>query len=352
MRIPIECPAETTGPCDIKGENRLSIGQAANENAASQEKQCGRLFAKLWSRFAVLAALACVPGLLGFLSGMWWRFELLSHFRVQYAIVLGALTIPFLVARRFRFAAVPGACALINIALILPLYFGPSNAEADGPKLRILSANVLTSNASHERVIRLIHESEADVVFLMEVNERWVRALDPLQSEYPHWHARPREDNFGVAFLSRVPLAEAEIMPSPKGRVPFVRVRLEREGRTVTLFGLHTLPPVSRRAAGIRNEQMAEAALHVREGNDPVIVVGDLNMTSWSPAFRRFVRDTGLRDSRRGFGVQPTWPAFNPVLRVPIDHCLVSAKIVVRDRQVGPAVGSDHFPILIDVVVR
>ena len=299
-----------------------------------------------------LTILACAPSLLGFLGGLWWRFELLSHFRVQYAIVLAAVTIPFLVARRFRFAAVPGACALINAALVIPLYFGPGDIVADGPTLRVLSANVLTGNESHDSVIRLVRDADADVVFLMEVNERWVSALEPLRAEYPHWHVRAREDNFGVAFLSRIPLTDVEILTSPKGNVPFVEARLEAGGRPVTLIGLHTLPPVRRRYAAIRNEQMDEAASRVRNAEGPVMVIGDLNTTSWSSPFDRFLRETGLRDSRRGFGVQATWPAFNPVLRIPIDHCLVSPEIVVRRREVGPAVGSDHFPIVIEVAVR
>jgi len=36
------------------------------------------------------------------------------------------------------------------------------------------------------------------------------------------------------------------------------------------------------------------------------------------------------------------------VHRVAIDHCLVSPEIAIRDRHIGPDVGSDHFPVVLD----
>jgi endonuclease/exonuclease/phosphatase (EEP) superfamily protein YafD len=79
------------------------------------------------------------------------------------------------------------------------------------------------------------------------------------------------------------------------------------------------------------------------------MVLGDLNTTSWSPYFRDLVADSGLLDSRRGFGVEPSWPSFGlPLLRIPIDHGLVSPAVSVLDRRIGPAAGSDHLPLVID----
>jgi endonuclease/exonuclease/phosphatase (EEP) superfamily protein YafD len=77
------------------------------------------------------------------------------------------------------------------------------------------------------------------------------------------------------------------------------------------------------------------------------VLLGDLNTTSWSPGFQECLQISRLRDSRRGFGVHPTWPARQAVLRITIDHCLVSDGIVVEDHHVGPDVGSDHLPVLI-----
>jgi endonuclease/exonuclease/phosphatase (EEP) superfamily protein YafD len=85
------------------------------------------------------------------------------------------------------------------------------------------------------------------------------------------------------------------------------------------------------------------------------LVTGDLNTTSSSPLFRELVDRTGLRDSRAGFGRQPTWgfgerlPGPLPLplpkwarLSVAIDHALHSPGLEVLDRSTLAIPGSDH----------
>ena len=79
--------------------------------------------------------------------------------------------------------------------------------------------------------------------------------------------------------------------------------------------------------------------------------MGDYNATPWSRPFWRFVDRSGLCDSRAGFGVQASFPAMSAVLRIPIDHVLVSCSIGVRDRRIGRDVGSDHLPVIVDLVL-
>ena len=55
--------------------------------------------------------------------------------------------------------------------------------------------------------------------------------------------------------------------------------------------------------------------------------------------------------TRAGFGVQATFPAQSRLLRIPIDHVLASCTIGVRDRVIERDVGSDHLPIVVDLVV-
>jgi endonuclease/exonuclease/phosphatase (EEP) superfamily protein YafD len=66
---------------------------------------------------------------------------------------------------------------------------------------------------------------------------------------------------------------------------------------------------------------------------------------------RRLGTGLGLCDTRAGFGLQASFPAWSAVMRIPIDHVLASCSIGVRDRWIGPDIGSDHLPVLIDLVV-
>lgn len=102
----------------------------------------------------------------------------------------------------------------------------------------------------------------------------------------------------------------------------------------------------------LRNEQLEEIAEFVRDKPGHVVVLGDLNVTPWSKSFQKFTESANLRDSRRGFGVNATWPAWLGGLGIPIDHCLVSEGIVVRNVETGESVGSDHRPLIAEFFVK
>jgi hypothetical protein len=80
-------------------------------------------------------------------------------------------------------------------------------------------------------------------------------------------------------------------------------------------------------------------------------IASHFNVTPWSHPFRRLLRQFGLEDSQRGFGIQATWPATRFAMRIPVDHVLHSADIRVTGRSVGPDVGSDHYPAIVDFLM-
>ena len=86
----------------------------------------------------------------------------------------------------------------------------------------------------------------------------------------------------------------------------------------------------------------------VKELNQPAVLLGDLNITPWSPYFKDFIQVTGLQESRKGLGLYPTWPTWLPPLRIPIDHSLISIGITVQAFSLGHDIGSDHFPVILD----
>jgi endonuclease/exonuclease/phosphatase (EEP) superfamily protein YafD len=100
-----------------------------------------------------------------------------------------------------------------------------------------------------------------------------------------------------------------------------------------------------------RDRQLRAIGEHLRGLPGTKLLVGDLNATPWSAPFRALLRGTGMRDARRGRGVHPTWPAGDALLRIPIDHVLVSPDVRVDAVRVGAPIGSDHLPLTVDLRV-
>lgn len=302
-----------------------------------------------WGLLWVGTGVGVAVSLAGFLARAGLPFEQMCHFRAQYFLFLGACTLLFLAGRRFKSAAVAGTVAAVNLALIVPLYVSGSSPPGGGPTVRILLANVHTANTNHEGVLEYVRASNPDVVVLEEVNYRWLQALAPLDASHPYAVKEQRSDNFGIALWSHRPFEESSTRFFGEAGLPSISVRLRVGSQPLSIVATHPLPPTSEESVGLRNEQLSELARYVTSLSGARVVIGDLNTTSWSPCFERLENGTGLRDSRRGFGVQPTWPAGLPWLSIPIDHCLVSSDVAVLSREVGPAIGSDHYPLLVEL---
>jgi endonuclease/exonuclease/phosphatase (EEP) superfamily protein YafD len=307
-----------------------------------------------------------VFSLLGYLGTVHRLFELFCHFRLQYlwCAILGGVAL--LAFRDFRTSLVALTSLSINAFEVLPWYFGKPPAPAAGdPALKVLLANVYTDNRESAALLALIARENPDVVVLVEINDRWVRDLLPLAKTHPHFETVPRDDNFGIGIWSRLPAQFDEndtdgsprrVAPLPlfsrsEDDVPSLKATFSVGLKQITLLATHPVPPVRGEMFEWRNRQLAQIASWVRSVRGPCIVVGDLNMSLWSPYHARLLRDSGLKNARQGFGVLPSWPTMIPFMEIPLDHCLISPGIGVRAIHTGPKIGSDHLPLIVELAL-
>jgi endonuclease/exonuclease/phosphatase (EEP) superfamily protein YafD len=213
--------------------------------------------------------------------------------------------------------------------------------------LRILSANIKMSNRRFAALLELIRERRPDVAIVMEVDEAWVEALQPLKEDMPYAIEWPRDNTYGMALLSRLPLIEPELRFLVLETVPSVRtgVRL-RSGEEIRIYAVHPEPPVPYEDTIGRDGELVLVAAEVKKDPLPAIVTGDLNDVAWSRTTRRFQRLTGLLDPRVGRGLFSTFDARYPFLRWPLDHLFHDPQFRVVSVERLRHIGSDHFPIL------
>lgn len=302
-----------------------------------------------WGLLGALAFTAGAASLAGFFGSLSWALDILSHFRAQYALGFLLLAALFAAGRKWKAALGSLALACANALPILCFLLPPAAApDGNAPSFRAMLMNVNTACGDPARVRAAIADAQPDLLVLEEISRRWLEDLAPVLETYPYRITEPRHDNFGIGLFSRRPLAAATAEPFGIVNIPSLFAEVTLGGRTLAIVATHPLPPGGALLAAERDRHLEWLARKVAAIPPPVLLLGDLNTSPWSPHYRRFLKTSGLRDSARGRSIRPTWPAPYPLLWIPLDHALHSPGIAIRARTVGPAIGSDHYPLVVD----
>jgi endonuclease/exonuclease/phosphatase (EEP) superfamily protein YafD len=311
-----------------------------------------RLVAIALVRLGVLVGLLSVASLLP-----WHPLPLLEHFRLQLLAGCAVVALGAALLRQGGWIDVVALCALLDLLLVTPGLSGSAPAgPPDGVKVRLLLANVHTENRDHAAVARLIEELSPDIVALVEPDEAWFEALRPALASYPARREVPDAGNFGIALYARgeMKITIEHLGSSLPTLVAQVVLTAPSQAAPLSIVLTHPIPPMSRDSAASQARQLDAIAARLATLPEPRILAGDFNTTPWSRSFARLLRATGLHDSRAGFGVQASFPSNDGVLsllRIPIDHVLLSPSIGVLDRRLERDIGSDHLPVLVDLLV-
>jgi endonuclease/exonuclease/phosphatase (EEP) superfamily protein YafD len=303
-----------------------------------------RLLDFLFGCVFVVGLLACLALIPVFFARQYWVFDLFTHFRVQLSLGLLVAALLLLFSARKKLSLLFLGVLCVYLTEILPFYI-PGPACESGTELKVILVNVNSSSGDPEQVLAYLQNTDAGLIVIQEFSSRWSVLSDVLASRYPYQMEEIREDNFGMALFSTLPLSGSEIFYFTEEEVPSLSTEFHVGERRVFLLATHPVPPVSAAYAAARNRQLQEVAAFLADNSGPLILLGDLNSSPWSPVFKDLIESAGLQNSMQGFGIQPTWPSFIPLLWTPLDHLLHSAELSVIDRRIGPDVGSDHFPL-------
>lgn len=299
----------------------------------------------------LLLCLLAAATLFGFAGSLWWAFDLFSHFRAQYVVAALLLALILIVLRDRRWALLAAALGAANLFPVVALFLLPAQAappSASHP-LRLMSFNVFGFNRDYARLLDYVARERPDVLVLLEVTPEWMPSVRVLAGEYPHQWINAGSDVSGIAVMSRTAPRAARTLDLGGNGVPSYLLTLESARGPLSVLGTHLNWPIGARASHMRNSQLAKLAQVAHEHVGPLVIVGDLNVTPFSPHFQRLLHDGGLHRCVPDAGLTPTWPALFPPLFIQIDHCLATAGVQAGNFEIGEYLGSDHYPISIDV---
>jgi endonuclease/exonuclease/phosphatase (EEP) superfamily protein YafD len=322
----------------------------------------GRLHRALgW--LALLAACGATATLWLAVDRIWWLLPLGYGPRWPW---LGLVALAILSgggwARRLLFtAATAGVVAWGLLGLRLP---SVARADGEGGTLRLVVLNAAVREAAVEGALDLARSWDADVVVVVECP----RALRDRQLA-GYRAAAARE----VCTWSRMAGTPAVVLaPSDPSRIGWsgTIAVLNHLGGTLPDIGVVHLRSVRNELSRFLDlselpaQADSMAARHAKriEGSryasrwflerrpPPALVVGDFNLVVESPRFRSDWGRWHDAFDRRGFGTGYTWHSRWYGLR--IDHVLHDDRWATRAFTVGPDVGSDHRPLLVELVPR
>lgn len=292
--------------------------------------------APLWFAITVLVAGLCAP---------LWR-------RAPAIVCLAGLAVVF-----------SGARVIPDLAAATIQRLGGSTVAATAPRLRLVTFNlrgyVLQDPSA---AIAWVRGQNPDVVLLQEVSGTGEAVIAGLSDILPY------RTNCAVQVasclgwvLSRIPPAARSDGPAATGIAPspWAWARFEwLGGARYAVMSAHTAWPLDRplnllapRAVQQADQYRRIAAQSQALGPPGLILGGDFNSGGWSHALGRLSREAGLKRHSQAL---LSWPA-TPVWRghpqfpvFPIDHVMAGSDWQLVSIRRGPALGSDHYPVVAD----
>lgn len=267
--------------------------------------------------------------------------------------------LPLLVAlllRRWRVAAVAGVVVLLFVLALAPRALPGPRPDVDGPRITVMTSNVLTGLGDARAVVALVRARRVDVLAMEELPAEEVARLDAagLRRLLPYRNVDARPGANGSGLFSRFPLQKRKPYNSiDQNGEPRSLVRVPG-AQPIDLQVVHPPPPIHGWAP-IWRHMLAELPRPRRDGDGLRMLIGDFNATLDHRRLRDLLGgDHGYVDAAdaTGQGLHPTWPGlrrYPPYIT--IDHVLVDPRMRADDVSVHTIPRTDHRAVVATLTV-
>ena len=280
-----------------------------------------------------------------------WVLDLFSHFTWQYALGGILILMGLLLVRSWKYAML---IALLTVANIGELYrhadFSRASSAEPSITVALYNRNVgPTDQAAFKKW--LTENSELfDVVVIQEAGASVKKMSGELGALYPFQIQEARDHAFGTVVLSRHGFIDMEKIRFPDldydNLAPRFTIHPPQFKKPVTFFVLHAMPPMGHDVWLQRNAELAKIARQAGYDTTPHrIMLGDWNITPYSPFFADILKDSRLTWKIGAAMPLPTWPTlgFPWVMQIKIDHILSSDNLGLVDLKRANPAHSDHY---------
>ncbi len=293
-----------------------------------------------------------------------WPLSLMSNFIHLLLLPAFPLFLLALYLRRYWSLLLSGVLVAAFMYLFGPLFL-PQMPVACTPSahectmLRMITYNTCGNSVNPDDLLALIQDTGADIVALQENTVEQRIALErELGESHPYQVLYEFDLVSSIGLVSRYPVLDHKLFYLQYGVLPYLRATLDLDGLPLTVVVAHMpTPALGRQGYHIRANGDSVALAMMIKPDVPTLLLGDFNTTDQSSAYRPLL-EAGLYDAFReaGWGFGSTFPAVSrskwipgiPVVR--IDYIWHTEHFATARAWVGPDLGSDHLPLIADLI--
>lgn len=230
------------------------------------------------------------------------------------------------------------------------------NVKTPDVQFSLLLTNVKMSNRKTQPLLKLIELKKPDLIFAMEVDAWWDEKLKVLKKEYPFSQHTINEVTYGMVLYSKLPLKKVEVNYLTNEKVPsFESTITLANNKNISFHSIHPVPPTRFNNlpdnAGQQENALKKLGKEMKYRKFPTLVAGDLNDVVWSYVDEMTGTQNMLFDVRVGRGFYNSFNAENFLMRWPLDHVFVTKEFRLKNLELLPKIGSDHFPMYVELVL-
>lgn len=203
-------------------------------------------------------------------------------------------------------------------------------------------------NYNYSPIIKTVDDNFIDILGMAELSEESYQDIKSHislpYSYYTNCHCHSMLGD-PIALFSRYPLEDIHTDSFIDSGI-IEATAIINDQTKLKVIVVHPDAPLNQQYLARRNQLVQGIDTVMQKYREQkVVLMGDFNLSSWSPTFHRLLTDnTFLKDAARGFGLLTTWGPY--LIRTKIDHMLVSQNIAVKDFSTQALEGSDHEMIM------
>lgn len=288
-------------------------------------------------------------------------FDIFDHLRLHYFVCAGLAFFIFLWLKKTFWTALALFVLFSNGYILYSsslLTLAETKVSQGTKVIKLLNFNAYFRNKDSKGFLEYVSQEQPDVIVVEEFVGLGEDVERSLKSHYkysgPHI-TKPENETTNhpnyIFIFSKFPFQLKTFKHWDFGdrNPPMAHVELTIEDTKIDLIAVHMHWPYN---AKLKAQGLGWLSEYLKPLTNPVLLVGDFNLTPWSDALLEFTSANKLKK----FGTfERSWPSQTADIYIPfaqflIDHAFVRDndkwKINKHRFEAGPSIGSDHLPMI------